>query len=114
MGKLPQLPGMDVEKELEEFRKLVLHCLIKYGNLEKETAETMMNNAYFFANLENPAALIYLFHEEPYYWAMTLIKTDPYWYKDPKLWPPPEDRYELLGVNSGSKDVFTTSIRHRN
>lgn len=92
--KLPQLPGMDTQKELEEYQEKVLHCLIKYGGLDKKTARQKMSDAYFFADLDNAASLVNLFHEEPYYWAMTLIQTDPDWHKNPKLWPPPKDAYE--------------------
>lgn len=93
-NELPQLPGMDTQKELDDYKQKVFHCLIKYGGFDKETARQKMRDAYFFARLDNAVSLMNLFHEEPYYWAMTLIQTNPDWHRNPKLWPPPDDCYD--------------------
>jgi len=94
--KLPEIPGMDVEKTLNEYYVDITRLLIKYGELNPEKVEQLIDNSGLFKDLDTIYDLAFLFHEEPYYWAMDLLHrpNNPEWAFDPKLWPPPEGCYD--------------------
>lgn len=76
--------------ELEIFRAEIINCLITFGNLQRAEAIELMDSAKMFEN-KSEMAVNLLFHELPYYWAMVLLHPeDSEWYRDKKLWPPPE------------------------
>lgn len=79
-----------MDAEVQEFYEDIVACLVKYGNLEKEAAIRLVKTS----NLKELDEM--LFHEPPYYWAMHLLhaKTNPKWYLDPKLWPPPQEHLD--------------------
>lgn len=81
-------------EDLEKYHDEIVFFLQKYGNLNKVSAEKLLKKSNILPNLDDDADTGVFFHEEPYYWAMTLIQTEPKWYKNPDLWPPPEDRYD--------------------
>jgi len=73
------------------FCQEIVECLVKYGSLDESVAKEMVSGSKICeVNSEMQENL--LFHETPYYWAMTLLYPDnPYWYQDSKLWPPPKE-----------------------
>ena len=106
--KLPRIPGIDTEEQLKEYHRIIVQCLIKYGGLDEQEAQRRIEESRLLSELDTEYDLMYLFHEEPYYWAMDILHSagNPQWYRDPKLWPPPEDYYDRvsshpLGTCSG-------------
>ena len=88
MGKIEQ-------KDYHLFFEEISLCLIKYGNLDPISARKIIENSTL-SNLGENHEDNLLFHESPYYWAMFLLNDnlDHYWYKNPLLWPPPDDYQE--------------------
>ena len=79
------------DSQLQEYREMVVACLIKYGGLNETDAHLMVVNDPILSKAQTEMERLMIFHEEPYYQAMSLLygKSNPSWYKDPKLWPPP-------------------------
>ena len=69
----------------------IVNCLVRYGGKTREEAERLVASSYIPEFLVEDVG--YVFHEIPYYWAMVLLygRSNPQWYKDKKLWPPPHD-----------------------
>ncbi len=82
---------------LAEYRKGIIDCLTKYGGLTESSARELLDNSKLLSDVTKDDDM--LFHEYPYFWAMNLLysKTDPNWFQDPKLWPPPAEYFESLG-----------------
>jgi len=82
------------------FFEEIVCCLVKYGKLEQLSARNILENSTLFNLGENYEDDL-LFHESPYYWAMFLLydNVDHYWYKNPLLWPPPDDYLETWRTN---------------
>ena len=87
---------MDIEAETKIYYELITLCLIEYGNLEKQEAQRLIADSKIF-NLPTEMSKLLFFHEEPYYWAMSLIYgwEDQSWYQDATLWPIPASYREL-------------------
>jgi hypothetical protein len=94
MTKTPQIPGIDGEQELKAYRLEINQLLVQYGNIKESEVERLIDQSGLFAGLDTEDALLHLFHEEPYYWAMELLyaSQNRQWYLDPTLWPPPEHK----------------------
>ena len=69
----------------------IVNCLVRYGGKTQREAEQLVVTSFVPGRLSGDVSLI--FHEIPYYWAMFLLHQDgnEQWYKDRKLWPPPDD-----------------------
>lgn len=73
------------------FSQEIVECLIKYGGLDESIATEMVVSSKI-CEVTSEMQENLLFHETPYYWAMTLLHSDNrYWYQDSKLWPPPKE-----------------------
>ncbi|MCC6603508.1 MAG: hypothetical protein IT327_09880 [Anaerolineae bacterium] len=92
-SKLPRIPGINSEKELQVYFNEIKQLLMEHGNLDESKAERLIDESGIFADLVTENDLLYLFHEEPYYWAMEILHApiNPEWYQDPNLWPPPRE-----------------------
>ena len=75
---------------VDTYHEEIIECLIKYGSLTQTDAQTLLEKSRLLKNIDENSIV---FHEYPYYWAMHLLyaKSDPQWYLNPKLWPPPSD-----------------------
>jgi hypothetical protein len=69
----------------------IVNCLVRYAGRTREEAEQLVSSSYIPQFLNEDVN--YVFHEIPYYWAMVLLygRSNLQWYKDKKLWPPPDD-----------------------
>ncbi len=69
----------------------IVNCLVRYAGKTRKEAERLVASSYIPKFFNDDAC--YVFREVPYYWAMTLLygRSNPQWYKDEKLWPPPSD-----------------------
>ena len=76
--------------KINEFRSEIIECLEKYCKLTKVEAEKLLSQSGLLDDVVDDDVL---FHETPYYWAMQLFhrKSNPRWFHDPNLWPPPDD-----------------------
>jgi hypothetical protein len=81
-----------VRRMLSEYHDEITKLLMQYGNMSQDEAKLkqqpiwdMVSDFKTFEDYE------ILFHEEPYFWVMSLLhgKETPQWYLDPQLWPPP-------------------------
>lgn len=81
----------DTKEDLLEHYNEIVKFLIKYGNMQNDEAHQKIIQSKLFDDLDRENAALYILHEEPYYWAMTMIQDDPEWFRDPKLWPPPRE-----------------------
>lgn len=81
-----------MDEELHEFCKEIVRYLVRYGNLDEADAWSRVQEARL-CEAESEIDRIVILHEEPYYWAMSILhgRNDPYWWQNPELWPPPED-----------------------
>jgi hypothetical protein len=79
------------DTELHEYIEAVVACLMKYGGLNEPDAREVIEKYPIIFIPQTETDRLLLFHEEPYYWAMSTIygKSNPQWYNDAKLWPPP-------------------------
>ena len=79
------------DAELQKYADMVVACLVKYGGLNESDARALVDELPIIFKPETQYERLLTFHEVPYYWAMELLfgKTNPSWYHDPKLWPPP-------------------------
>ena len=95
MSDTPYEPTPEVANELQEYKQEIFLCLVRYGGLSEEEARQKVNTDSLF-ELKNEMKLMLIFHEEPYYWAMGMLygRSNPLWYKDPELWPPPAEYFE--------------------
>lgn len=86
-----------MESEIELAYELIVHCLLKYGGIEKQEAQKLIEDSGMFIFKSDLDRNLFL-HEEPYFWAMILIygPGDKDWYQDPSLWPPPSSYDELV------------------
>jgi hypothetical protein len=75
---------------IEQYHAEIIVCLVRFGKLSREKAEELLIESKLLNNIKEDSVI---FHEYPYYWAMQLLygKSNPEWYLDQKLWPPPED-----------------------
>lgn len=76
----------------EEYYTGIIECLVKYGQLSEIEAKSLLEQSKLFDGVgEDDDSIIY--HEYPYFWAMNLMyrETNPTWWSDPKLWPPPDE-----------------------
>ena len=78
------------------FYKEIVNCLIQYGNLTPQAAAALFESSPVYQPDDDQRGLGILDHETPYYWAMHILysKERPDWYRDPRLWPHPEDHAE--------------------
>jgi hypothetical protein len=69
----------------------IVNCVVRYGGKTREEAEQLVVSSFISGFLNEDIG--YVFHEVPYYWAMVLLhaRSNQQWYKDRKLWPPPDD-----------------------
>ena len=86
---------MKIEYSMKKYYEEIIRCLIEYGNLDYDDAKTKLYNAGVYdeaEDKENIEVNQVVGHEAPYFWAMVILYEgdDPIWYKNPKLWPPPE------------------------
>ncbi len=84
------------DAELRDFYEEIVLCLIIYSHLTEKAARTRLTRSGLCSAEQNNTemARMLLFHETPYYWAMSLLysRSKPYWWNDiPGLWPPPEE-----------------------
>jgi hypothetical protein len=84
---------MDIE--LQQYREEVIQCLVRYGSMSEEAARHLAN-ASGLLEVSGEVDRYLLFHEYPYYWAMSILYggVKPEWHLDPTLWPPPTDYHE--------------------
>jgi len=84
-----------MDERLQRYCNLIVECLVHYGRLEESAAQHLVDESSLCAPKDELGRL-YLYHEFAYYWAMMLLhaKSNPEWYLDPTLWPPPEDYYD--------------------
>jgi hypothetical protein len=77
--------------EIELFKNQIINCLVIFGKISEPEAVELLKSSNLFNSELSEMGLNLIFHEPPYYWAMTLINLDnPDWIYDKKLWPPPE------------------------
>ena len=95
MSKMGSIPDSKDLEELESYKREVKLCLVRYGGLSEASATQMVDTDDFF-DVNDETNLMLIFHEYPYYWAMTMLhaQSDPLWYKNPRLWPPPDEYFE--------------------
>jgi len=81
------------DAEMQEYRDMVVACLVKYGGLSESDARLMVVNDPILSKAQSEMQRLMIFHEVPYSEAMSMLygKSNPKWYKDPKLWPPPPE-----------------------
>ena len=81
-----------MDQELKEYCENLIQCLVIYGKITEDEAKELVRESEI-CEPESEMDRVLLFHEFPYYWAMSLLhgKRDRYWHKDPALWPPPEE-----------------------
>lgn len=91
MNKDKYMPNSEDAKELERYKQEISQCLVRYGDLSEVEANQIVESDSLF-EVKNDTQLFLIFHEEPYYWAMMMLhaESNPLWYQDPTLWPPPE------------------------
>ena len=83
--------------DLREHLDLEVLCLVQYGGMNIEQAyNEVFRNPPFSEDFTGKTEDI-VFHEEPYYWAMSVLHkdNDPAWYHNPQLWPIPKHYREL-------------------
>lgn len=81
---------------LKVFCEDIIACLIKYGALEETAARELVQSSQICI-VTSEMEIDLLFHETPYYWAMTILHSnDPQWHQNPKLWPPPQEYLDNL------------------
>lgn len=90
--------GQLVDQKLQEYCNKIVQCLVRYGGLEEVEAQRLVHESEI-CEPKTEMARNMLFHELAYYWAMELLyaSDNPYWWKDPALWPPPKECYDLKG-----------------
>lgn len=78
----------------------IVVCLVIYGGLQENVARTLLAESELFDpdDLNDQSYRGMLFHELPYYWAMSLLygpngphARQDHWWQDPALWPPPNE-----------------------
>ncbi len=84
-----------MENLIEEYRRDIIRCLQRYGNLSHVEAGALLERSKLLDGVTEESAI---FHELPYFWAMHLLyaETKPDWYHDPNLWPPPQDYIDMV------------------
>ena len=86
-----------MDQEMQAYYDLTLKCVMRYGGLEELEAKLKIDKSKVF-EISTEVGRANLFHEEPYFWAMEILygRNDPdnYWFKNPDLWPPPDDYYK--------------------
>ena len=81
---------MTRDPEIQVYHNEIVRCLVQYGGLPEDEAQHLVERSRVLEyDTEMGRSLI--FHEIPYYYAMELLygRTNPQWYKNPTLWPPP-------------------------
>lgn len=89
-----------VDDELRELHDEIVWCLVRYGGLREAEAQRRVADDKLLHPEDNMDRML-LFHEEAYYWAMTMLygKTHGYWWSTiPGSWPPPQDYYDQIGM----------------
>ncbi len=84
-----------MDPEMETAYRGIVRTLVRYGGLSESEAQQRLSTSSVM-DLDDDMARELFFHEEPYYWAMSILygKTDPNWYHDPARWPSPTDYYD--------------------
>ncbi len=79
----------------EQYHEEIVECLVRYGHMSEDEAEALLERWGLLANVKEDSVV---FHEYPYFWAMNLMhgSEEPEWFRDPKLWPPPQDYLDLV------------------
>ena len=81
--------------DAKRFCDRIADAMIRFCNLSPRNAVRMIRE--FWADTEDVESDPLLYHEPPYYYAMSIAHHPvigdncPLWYKDPALWPPPRD-----------------------
>lgn len=94
---------MDIE--LQQYREEVIQCLVRYGGMGAEEARRLASDSGLLEVADEVDRYL-LFHEYPYYWAMSIlyggVKSE--WHLDPSLWPPPTDYHEWSSTLRAAKN----------
>jgi hypothetical protein len=85
----------NTDEETQEFCREIVKCLEKYCSKSSTEAINLIN--LYWKNGGDFTKDDFRLHEDPYYWAMTIVHdriigdNDPFWYKNPNLYPAPKD-----------------------
>ena len=96
---------LERDPELRVFRDELVGCLVRYGGLTEPAARSRVDDSRMCeVACEIDRAL--LLHETPYYWAMSLLyaRTNPRWFDDRALWPPPDEYDEWSAQFRAGRD----------
>ncbi len=82
---------MTRDPKIQVYYDEIVRCLMQYGNIPQDEAQRLVEHSRIL-EYDNERGRTLIFHEVPYYYAMELLygHTNPQWYKDPALWPPPD------------------------
>lgn len=85
-----------MNEELQGAYRKIIQVLVRYGQLDGNEARRRLDESKLM-EFDDDAGREMFLHESPYYWGMALLhgKSNPHWYHDPALWPPPEDYYNI-------------------
>lgn len=82
-------------EDARRFCARIAEAMVRFSGLPRPNAIRMIRE--FWADTEDLESDPLLYHEPPYYYAMSIAHhpvigdNRPQWYKDPSLWPPPAD-----------------------
>lgn len=97
--------------ETKVYCEEILRCMQQYGFMSSREAALELMNRYWAGEDFSDCDL--RLHEDPYYWALSFLHgiwgdNLPDWWKDPSLWPPPQDfRDRWWGQTDSAREGLT-------